>query len=386
MLPMHKAPDTLDEFAGPSMGGDAAYGTGTRPATTLTVLNVAYPLAPVGPDAVGGAEQVLSMLDRALVGAGHRSIVIGCRGSSASGTLVETPAENGVLDEAAKHRAQQAHRKAIAAARARWPIDVVHLHGIDFDAYLPDDGPTLVSLHLPLDWYPAEALRPARDDLWLHAVSAAQHKTAPPGARLAAPIPNGVDIEALNLLQPKRDFALVLSRVCPEKGIHLALDAAKQAGVPLVIGGKVYPYETHTRYFHDEVQSRLDGRRRFLGPLGFTAKRRFLNAARCLVVPSLAAETSSLVAMEALACGTPVVAFPNGALPDVIEHGRTGFLVNTVDEMAQAILAASSLDAETCRAEARRRFSLERMISSYMDAYQALAELGTDRRRFVAAP
>ncbi|MER8633900.1 glycosyltransferase [Mesorhizobium opportunistum] len=368
------------------MGGDAAYGTRTRPATTLTVLNVAYPLAPVGPDAVGGAEQVLSMLDRALVGAGHRSIVIGCRGSSASGTLVETPAENGVLDEAAKHRAQQAHRKAIAAARARWPIDVVHLHGIDFDAYLPDDGPTLVSLHLPLDWYPAEALRPARDDLWLHAVSAAQHKTAPPGARLAAPIPNGVDIEALNLLQPKRDFALVLSRVCPEKGIHLALDAAKQAGVPLVIGGKVYPYETHTRYFHDEVQSRLDGRRRFLGPLGFTAKRRFLNAARCLVVPSLAAETSSLVAMEALACGTPVVAFPNGALPDVIEHGRTGFLVNTVDEMAQAILAASSLDAETCRAEARRRFSLERMISSYMDAYRALAELGTDRRRFVAAP
>lgn len=383
---MHKAPDTLDEFAGPSMGGDAAYGTRTRTATTLTVLNVAYPLAPVGPDAVGGAEQVLSMLDRALVGAGHRSIVVGCRGSSASGTLVETPAENGVLDEAAKHRAQQAHRKAIAAARARWPIDVVHLHGIDFDAYLPDDGPTLVSLHLPLDWYPAEALRPARDDLWLHAVSAAQHKTAPPGARLAAPIPNGVDIEALNLLQPKRDFALVLSRVCPEKGIHLALDAAKQAGVPLVIGGKVYPYETHTRYFNDEVQSRLDGRRRFLGPLGFTAKRRFLNAARCLVVPSLAAETSSLVAMEALACGTPVVAFPNGALPDVIEHGRTGFLVNTVDEMAQAILAASSLDAETCRAEARRRFSLERMISSYMDAYRALAELGTDRRRFVAAP
>ncbi|MER9653637.1 glycosyltransferase family 4 protein [Mesorhizobium sp. M0152] len=352
---------------------------------TLTVLNVAYPLAPVGPDAVGGAEQVLSMLDQALVRAGHRSIVVGCRGSSASGILVETPAAAGVLDEAAKGRAQRAHRAAIATARGQWPIDVIHLHGIDFDAYLPDDGPTLVTLHLPLGWYPAEALRPARDDLWLHAVSAAQHKTAPPDARLVAPIPNGVDIEALNLPQPRRDFALVLSRICPEKGIHLALDAAKQAGVPLVIGGKVYPYETHTRYFHDEVKSRLDGRRRFLGPLGFTAKRRFLNAARCLVVPSLAAETSSLVAMEALACGTPVVAFPNGALPDVVEHGKTGFLVNNVDEMAQAIVAASSLDAETCRTEARRRFSLERMISSYMDAYQALARLGTGQAHLAAS-
>ncbi|MET3582037.1 glycosyltransferase involved in cell wall biosynthesis [Mesorhizobium robiniae] len=352
---------------------------------TLTVLNVAYSLAPVGPDAVGGAEQVLSTLDQALVRAGHGSIVIGCQGSKAAGALIETPAEPGVLDDAAKIRAQRSHRAAIEVARARWPIDVIHLHGIDFDAYLPDHGPTLVSLHLPLDWYPADALRPLRDDLWLHAVSEAQQRTAPPGARLVAPIPNGVDIDALSGRQSKRNFALVLSRICPEKGIHLALDAAKQADVPLVIGGKVYPYETHTLYFRDQVQPRLDKRRRFLGPLGFTAKRRFLNAARCLVIPSLAAETSSLVAMEALACGTPVVAFPNGALPDVVEHGKTGFLVNDVDQMADAIVAATSLDAETCRAEARRRFSLDRMISSYLDAYHALAGLGASRRRLATA-
>ncbi|MBZ9961516.1 MULTISPECIES: glycosyltransferase family 4 protein [unclassified Mesorhizobium] len=351
---------------------------------TLTVLNVAYPLAPVGPNAVGGAEQVLSMLDQALTRAGHRSIVIGCQGSSASGILVETPAEAGVLDQSAKNRAQESHRAAIAAARAQWPIDVVHLHGIDFDAYLPADGPTLVTLHLPLDWYPAGALRLGRDDLWLHAVSSAQQRTAPPDASLVAPIPNGVDIDALNQPRPRGDFAVVLSRICPEKGIHLALDAARQADVPLVIGGRVYPYETHTQYFRDEVEPRLDRRRRFLGPLGFIAKRRLLNAARCLVVPSLAAETSSLVAMEALACGTPVIAFPNGALPEVVEHGKTGFIVNNVDEMAQAIVAAPSLDAETCRSEARRRFSLERMVSSYMSAYLALARLGADRRRLAA--
>ncbi|MDX8528964.1 glycosyltransferase [Mesorhizobium sp. MSK_1335] len=351
---------------------------------SLTVLNVAYPLAPVGLDAVGGAEQVLSMLDRALVSQGHHSIVVACQGSSAAGTLVETPAETGPLDETAKSRAQCVHRAAIAAARARWPIDVVHLHGIDFDAYLPNDGPTLVTLHLPLAWYAPDVLTPAREDLWLHAVSAAQQETAPPGSRLIAPIPNGVDVDALHEQRSRRNFALVLSRICPEKGIHLAIEAARRAAVPLAIGGQLYPYRTHAQYFADEVKPRLDRRRRFLGPLGFSAKRRLLNAARCLVVPSLAAETSSLVAMEALACGTPVVAFPNGALPNVVEHGKTGFLVNGIDEMAIAINASADLDNETCLRVARDRFSLDRMISAYLDAYRALAKLGGSRARLEA--
>ena len=342
----------------------------------LTVLNVAYPLAPVGRDAIGGAEQVLSALDTALVEAGHRSIVVACEGSSVAGTLLEVPAESGMLDDAARQRAQACHREAIAAARRRWPVDLVHLHGIDFDAYVPQDGPTLVTLHLPLDWYAAGSLRPARDDLWLHAVSQAQQERAPAGAMLQPPIPNGVDIGALARPHARRNFALVLGRICPEKGIHLAIEAARMADMPLVIGGQIYRYEAHQHYFAEEVLPRLDRRRRFIGPLGFIRKRRFLNAARCLVVPSLAAETSSLVAMEALACGTPVVAFPNGALPDLIEHGRTGFLVNDVAEMADAIIAARSLDREECRAAARRRFSLDGMVAAYFDVYHRLAALG----------
>ena len=339
----------------------------------LTVLNVAYPLAPVGPDAVGGAEQVLSALDRALVAAGHRSLVVACEGSEVAGTLCPIPAEPGPLDDAARQRAWAAQRRVIADCRRRWPIDVVHLHGIDFDAYLPADGPTLVTLHLPLGWYPAAALQPSRPDLWLHGVSEAQGRDVPPGARLLPPIPNGVSIGDGALPHARRGFALTLGRICPEKGIHLALDAARRADVPLIVAGRLFRYESHERYFEREVAPRLDGRRRFVGPLGLRRKRRFLAAARCLLVPSLCPETSSLVAMEALSCGTPVVAFPNGALPEIVDHGRTGFLVRDVAEMAEAIRAAADLDPAECRAEAARRFSLDRMVDRYIDVYHRLA-------------
>jgi len=152
---------------------------------SLTVLQVAYPLAPAGLDAVGGAEQVLSHLDRALVAAGHRSLVIACAGSKVAGTLIETPAISGPITEQARAQAQAAHRRAIQEALARWPVDVVHLHGLDFDAYLPPPGPAvLVTLHLPPDWYAPGALHPQRPRTWLHCVSAAQARACPSDAPL----------------------------------------------------------------------------------------------------------------------------------------------------------------------------------------------------------
>ncbi len=344
---------------------------------SLTILSVAYPLAPVSPDAAGGAEQVLSMLDRAITEAGHRSIVVAQDGSRVAGTLVPVPAKSGELDEAATARAHAATRAAIGSALARFPVDLVHLHGIDFHAYLPPPGPpVLATLHLPPSWYPAEALRPTRPDTWLHCVSDVQHAACSEGPRLLPAIPNGVDVEALQARHAKRGFAMFLGRICPEKGVHLALDAAKAAGVPLLVAGEVFPYEAHCRYFEDEVRPRLDSRHRFIGPIGFARKRRLLSAARCLLVPSLAPETSSLVAREAAACGTPVIAFPNGALADAVEQGRTGILVRDVAEMADAIGRARDIDPGTCRDTARRRFSKDTMIAAYLDLYARLAARG----------
>jgi glycosyltransferase involved in cell wall biosynthesis len=341
---------------------------------SLTILNVAFPFAPVGPDAVGGAEQILSSLDEALVRANHRSIVVACAGSATAGALVAVPRTAGVITEAARRLARRRHRAAIRRALRRWPVDLVHMHGLDFCDYLPEPGPpVLATLHLPPEWYPPAALRPGRPNTFLNCVSAAQSARCPPGAFLLPAIPNGVPVGALTARHARRGFALALGRICPEKGFHHALDAARRAGVPLLLAGEVFGYGAHETYFRREIVPRLDRWRRFVGPIDFARKRRLLSAARCVLIPSIAPETSSLVAMEALACGTPVVAFPAGALPEIVDHGRTGFIVKDEREMADAITAAARLDADVCRAAARERFSLEKMTNRYLALYRALA-------------
>ena len=346
---------------------------------SLTILSVSYPFAPIGPDVAGGAEQVLTRLDQALVAAGHRSIVVAQEGSRTAGTLVAVTAERGLLD-GVKERAWERHRQAIVSALQRWPIDLIHLHGMDYYAYLPLPGvPALVTLHVPLSWYPPEALRPRRPDTWLHCVGQAQHEAWPKAPNLLPPIENGVPVDGFAGRHAKRPFAMFLGRICPEKGIHLAIEAAKRADIALVIAGEVFRYEAHRRYFETEVLPRLDAKRRFVGPVGFIRKRRLLTAAQCLLVSSLVPETSSLVARESLACGTPVVGFRAGALPETIEHGRTGFLVDTVDEMAEAIRLAGDLDSRLCRAVAKQRFSFDAMVGRYFDLYRRLAHSGLPR-------
>jgi glycosyltransferase involved in cell wall biosynthesis len=340
----------------------------------LTVVSVGYPLAAVSPDSAGGAEQILSSLDRALVARGHRSIVIAPEGSLVAGVLRPIPSRSGVLDEAARAGAQADTREAIASTLRSEPVDVVHLHGIDFPAYLPPPGaPVLATLHLPPDWYPADALNPARPDTWLNCVSDVQQARCPPSPALLPAIANGIDIDSFGAHHAKRSFALFLGRICPEKGVHLAIEAARLARVPLLIAGHVYGYAAHQDYFDAMVRPHLGRLCRFLGPIGLVRKRRLLGAARCVLVPSLAAETSSLVAREAAAAGTPVIAFPNGAMADTVEHGRTGFLVEDAEAMAQAIADCGVIAAETCRAVAATRFSDRPMVEAYLALYARLA-------------
>jgi glycosyltransferase involved in cell wall biosynthesis len=337
------------------------------------ILSVGYPLAQVSEDPVGGAEQVLSMLDRALLQAGHRSIVIAPSGSRVRGDLVSLPAIPGTIDQVAKNHVHGAAREAIADTLKSHEIDLIRMHGIDFADYLPDPGiPVLITLHLPLYWYPEEALQPTRPRTYLHCVSASQAGTAPLGVALLSPISNGTDFTRFRLKTRKQDYALLLGRICPEKGVDIALRACKAAGIPLLIGGQVYPYQAHEEYFRNVVTPLLDRCRRFLGPLALPRKIAFPAAARCLLILGLVPETSSLVAMEAMASGTPVIAFRSGALPEIIDEGCTGFLVDNEEGMSQAIRRTHEIDPAVCRQTAETRFSDRDTVQSYFAAYKSI--------------
>lgn len=338
-----------------------------------TVLSVAYPLTPVGPNAVGGSEQILTQMDAALVRAGHRSMVVACEGSQTAGELIATPKWDGDLTDGIRRWGQTQHRIAIEQVLRRNPVDLIHMHSLDWHAYLPAAGiPLLATLHLPPHWYPESALCLRRARTYVNCVSRSQRAVCQTSHMPMFVVENGVPVDRLESHLHKRNYALALGRICPEKGLHFALEAAKRVEMPILLGGEVFRYEAHVKYFEEEIAPRLDSRRKFLGPIGLVRKRRLLTGARCLLVPSCVAETSSLVSMESLACGTPVIAFASGALPEVVEHGRTGFIVRNVDEMTAALRRIGEIDPQECRRVARERFSSDRMTRDYMNLYEHL--------------
>lgn len=390
-----------------------------------TVLSVAYPFATVGEGAVGGAEVVLTMLERELVRRGWGSVVVAREGSSPAGQLLATEVPDGVITEEVRAVVTVRHQAGIDRALASGEVDLVHMHGIDFASYrVPEEVPVLVTLHLPPGWYPEE-IWAGRPGVRMVCVSEAQRRACPAGVReRLGVVGNGVEVEdgapgglhpthdgeaamngapseegnasclcsthrdeaamdgASGVLWPGEDgYALMLSRICPEKNLHEGLDAALRAGVPVVLAGETFPYETHLRYFEEEIRPRLGAgvasrpAARLMGAVGGAEKWQLLRGARCLLLPTLAPETSSLVAMEAAAAGTPVVAYRSGAVPEVVEDGVTGLLVDGVNEMAEAIGRVDGIDRERCRGVARERFSLGRMVDGYVAVYREMLGL-----------
>ncbi len=330
----------------------------------MVILSVAYPLFPVSADSSGGAEQILHLLERGIVEAGHRSIVIAAEGSQIQGTLIATERCGAQMNAEDRLRAQQEHRRAIEIAIDRERVDLIHFHGLDFETYLPNEPlPKAATLHLPPSWYSPEVFEIS--DLELVCVSNSQAQ-AIPNQRPVTIIENGIEPIGTDSSVSRGEGLLWLGRICPEKGTHIALQVAHRRNDEITIAGPVHGFASHLEYFDGQVKPLLDDRRRYRGPVGRIDKSRLLRQSKALLVPSLAPETSSLVAMEAISAGTPVIAFDSGALPEVVEHGVTGFIVHSEEEMAEAIDNVGELSVQS------DRYSASSMTANYLSLYERL--------------
>ena len=337
----------------------------------LTVLSVAYPLLPVNSGSGGGAEQILHLVERGLASSGARSIVIAAKGSQLSGSIIETAVCEGPFTEERREQAQQKHRKAIHSVLKREKVDVIHFHGLDFDRYVAEEthAAQLATLHLPVSWYPSRVFE--LPNVSLNCVSQSQASSASVSFTLPV-ISNGVDVSSYRASMDRTDSLLWLGRVCPEKGTDVALRVAHRLKLPLTVAGPVHPFETHERYFTEQVQPLLDDQRRYIGTVGLQEKAALLTQARCVLIPSLAPETSSLVAMEAASSGAPVIAYRSGALPEVVEDGITGFIVDSEEDMADAVRRSREISPAKCLAVAQTRFQASRMVADYIALYRQL--------------
>jgi len=338
----------------------------------MNVLYIGFPLLPIDDATCGGAEQVLSVLERAMHARGHRTAVAAADGSRCTGELLPTGPPAETPDQLAQRERAQWDAIRQALRRRALEPDIIHDHSGGFWQHAHEiDMPVLATLHLPRRMYAPELFDDLPANVFFNCVSQSQAQAFPDLPGFVGVVENGVDLERFPLQNQKDDFVLWLGRICEEKGPHLAIAAARQAGVRLVLAGDVYPFSYHQEFWEREIAPAIDGAAvSFIRQPSFTLKLDLLQRAQAVLIPSVVDETSSLVALEAMACGTPVIAFRRGALPQLVADDETGFIVDSVAEMAHAISRAPQIDPAACREHVATRHSFAATVDGYERLYE----------------
>jgi glycosyltransferase involved in cell wall biosynthesis len=196
------------------------------------------------------------------------------------------------------------------------------------------------------------------------------------GLNYVATVYNGIDLSLYPLQKVAGDSLVFLGRIHPDKGVHLAIEVARLTGLPLLIAGIIQD----PAYFREQVEPHLDETIRYVGPVDVPGKNALFARARALLHLNTIPERFGLVLAEANAAGVPVVAMDLGSCREVIEHGRTGFLVNNAGEAAQRLQSLSSIDRSACRQRVQQCFSIEAMVESYERVYQTIFDREASRR------
>jgi glycosyltransferase involved in cell wall biosynthesis len=346
----------------------------------LRVLYIAYPLLPVSEHSAGGAEQVLWTLEREINARGYQTTVAACAGSQVAGKLFATGDAAEVVDQFEARSSQQTQLLLDwLQSGAAWQFDLIHDMSGGFWPHAQNlPLPLLATLHLPRSLYQQVNFSSIPVNVSFNCVSKSQTTEFHDLLRVLGVASNGIALDrfpAPPAPREEREYLLWLGRICEEKGTHTALDVAYAAGKKLIVAGSVYPLLYHQKYFAREIIPRLKragNQVKYVERPSFAEKVDLIRNAQALLITTEIDETSSIVAMEAAACGTPVVAFRRGALPEVVAEGVTGFLVQDVAEMVSAIPRTREIDSEQSRRHAQQHYSAARMAEAYAELYRIM--------------
>jgi glycosyltransferase involved in cell wall biosynthesis len=359
---------------------------------TRRILYVAYPLLPVTNESCGGAEQMLSVLESEIAKRGHFTTVAACKGSQVRGVVFATGRETTEPDRFIERDAEHQARilELLRQTNGSQPtFDLVHDKSGSFWRRAADcNVPVLATLHLPRHFYPGESFCNLPPNLYFNCVSQAQSKSFANVSKVMTVVRNGIHVNAFPFVPEKQDYLLWMGRVCEEKGPHLAIEVARRTGLPLVLVGQVYPFTYHQSFYNAKIRPHLGGQHPpicFIETPTLEMKIRLLSNARALLVPSLSEETSSLVAMEAMACGTPVIGFRRGAIPEVVVDQLTGMIVDDVEQMAEAVWRVGEINPHACRVHLETNHSASRMADDYEQLYERVLALDAARTTRQAA-
>jgi len=356
---------------------------------------------PVPPEGYGPWEKCVWNLTEELVARGHKVTLFAAAGSRTSGELVETvphpfemwpeaergttarlDPDSGLLVGPPDFRAmEQQHIAACMEAVRFGTFDVVHshlhVHALVFSRLIP--CPIVSSLH-GAAW--VKALHPVFDryhDQPFVALSEAE-KRLKPDLNYIATVHNGVRLDEFPLCTDKEDYLLFAGRLSPEKGPAEAIQIAEKAGRPLRIAGMVEPQ--YRDYFDEKLKPHLDDPNiTYLGCLSQRLLAEQYQRAAAVLFPISWCEPCSWVGIEAQASGTPIIGTKYGYLPELVREGETGFLVDSVDEAADAVERLEEIDPRACRANVEERFSVQVMAQGYENVFQRLCASNIPRRK-----
>ncbi len=340
--------------------------------TGMRIAQIAPLTEAVPPKLYGGTERVVSWLTEALVEQGH-DVTLFASGDSVTAAKLEPVWPRALrLDGATRDpRALDALMLEFVARRAR-DFDILHFH-LDyhpFSVFSRLGTPFVTTLHGRLDLPELQPIFEAFPNAPLVSISDAQRLPLP-NANWIGTVPHGLPSGLLKPAMADQTYLAFLGRTSPEKGLDRAIKIAANAGLPLRIAAKVDKADAD--YFQTEIRPLLEcGSVEFIGEIGEGQKAEFLGGALALLVPIDWPEPFGLVMIEAMACGTPVLAFRCGSVPEIVEDGLTGAIVRTVEEAIAALPRVIGLDRKKVRRRFEERFTAARMANDYASLYRSL--------------